>query len=72
MLCKQNLVKERKQPPVVTPKQADFYNIFILCLWLRIIRTPDQGVYLVHEFSFTDILYDMNHGYRAAMLKKIL
>ena len=25
-------------------QQANFYNIFILCLWLRIIRGFDQGV----------------------------
>ena len=25
---------------------------------------------LVHEFSFTDIFSDINHGYRAAILKK--
>ena len=25
---------------------------------------------LVHEFSFTDIFNDFNHGYRAALLKK--
>ena len=25
---------------------------------------------LVHEFSFTDIFNDINHGYRAAILKK--
>ena len=25
---------------------------------------------LVHEFSFTDIFNDSNHGYRAAILKK--
>ena len=27
---------------------------------------------LVHEFSFTDIFNDINHGYRAAILKKSL
>ena len=27
---------------------------------------------LVHEFSFTDIFSDINHGYRAAILKRIL
>ena len=27
---------------------------------------------LVHEFSFTDIFNDINHGYRGAILKKIL
>ena len=25
---------------------------------------------LVHEFSFTDIFNDINHGYKAALLKK--
>ena len=25
---------------------------------------------LVHEFSFTDVFNDINHGYRAAILKK--
>ena len=48
-LCMQNLTEEQKKPPVVILQQASFYNIFILCLWLRIIRRPDQGVY------FTDI-----------------
>ena len=43
-LCIQNLTKERKQPPVVILQQAIFYNIFILWLWLRIIRRSDQGV----------------------------
>ena len=43
-LCMQNLMKERKQPPVVILQQAIFYNIFLLCLWLRIIRRSDQGV----------------------------
>ena len=42
--CKQNLTKERKQPPEVTPQQGIFYNVFILCLWLRIIVSSDQGV----------------------------
>ena len=36
-VCMQNLTKERKQPPVVILQQGIFYNIFILCLWLRII-----------------------------------
>ena len=50
-LCMQNLTKERKQPPVVFLSQAIFYNIFILCLWVRIIRTSD------HEFmNFLTIL----------------
>ena len=40
----QNLAKERKQPPVVILQQAIFYNVFILCLWLVIIRRPNQGV----------------------------
>ena len=29
---------------VVILQQANFYDIFILCLWLRIIRISDQGV----------------------------
>ena len=29
-----------------------------------------QSRCLVHEFSFTDIFNDINHGYRAAILKK--
>ena len=42
--CMHNLTKQRQQPPVVILQQAIFYNIFILCLWLRIIRRSDQGV----------------------------
>ena len=38
------LKKERKQPPVVILKQVIFYNMFILCLWLRIITRSDQDV----------------------------
>ena len=29
-----------------------------------------QSRCLVYEFSFTDIFYDINHGYRAVILKK--
>ena len=36
--------KEQKQPPVVTGQQVIFYNVFILCLLLRINRSSDQGV----------------------------
>ena len=43
-LCKQNLTKELKEPPVVIVQQAIFYNVFILCLLLRIIRSSDQDV----------------------------
>ena len=42
--CKQNLTKERKQPPVVIPQKVIFYNVFIPCLWLRIIRTSAINV----------------------------
>ena len=31
-------------PRVVILQQASFYNIIILCFWLRIIRRCDQGV----------------------------
>ena len=43
-LCMQNLTKEWKQLSVVILQQANFYNIFILCLWLRIIRRSNQSV----------------------------
>ena len=53
------------QPPVVILQQANFYNIFILCLWQRIIRRSDYDV------SSSQIFFnDINHGYRAASLKK--
>ena len=56
-LCMQNLTKEWKQLPVVILQQTNFYNIFILCLWLRIIRRSDQGVKFIN-FSFTDIFFN--------------
>ena len=43
-LCMQNLTKERKQSPVVILQKWTFYNTFIRCLRLRIIRKSDQGV----------------------------
>ena len=43
-LYMQNLTKQRKQPPVVILQQANFYDILILCLWLRIIRISYQSV----------------------------
>ena len=43
-LCTQNVTKEQKQPPVFILQQAIFKNIFILCLWLWIIRRSDKGV----------------------------
>ena len=42
--CEQNSRKEWKQPPIVILQQANFYDVFIWCLWLRIIRNFDQGV----------------------------
>ena len=62
-LCKQ------KQPPVVTGQQAIFYNVFILCLLLRIIRSSDQGVQFMN-FPSQMFFNDINHGYRVATLKK--
>ena len=43
-LSMQNLTKEWKQPPLVIRQKSIFYNIFIRCLWLRIIERSDQGV----------------------------
>ena len=65
----QNLTKERKQPPVVILQKSIFYNIFIWCLWLRIIRRSDYGVQLMN-FPSQILFNDINHGYRAAILKK--
>ena len=68
--CKQNLTKERKQPPVVNPQHAIFYNVSILlCLWLRIIRSSDQGV-LIINFHSQIFFNDINNGHRAPILKK--
>ena len=42
-LYMQNLTKKRKQPPVVILQKSIFYDIFVWCLWLRIIRRSDQS-----------------------------
>ena len=68
-LYMQNLTKERKQPPVVILQKSIFYNIFIWCLWLRIIRRSDQGVQFMN-FPSQIFFNDINHGFRAAILKK--
>ena len=63
-LCMYNLTKERKQPPVVTLQQAIFYSVLVAKKYQKI-----RSRCLVHEFSFTDIFNDINHDYRAAILK---
>ena len=40
-LYMQILTKEQKQPPVVIVQRSIFHNLFIWCLWLRIIRRSD-------------------------------
>ena len=65
----QNLTKKQKQPPVVILEQAIFYNIFVLCLCLRIIRGSHQGAQFRNSLSqifFNDII----HGHTAAILQK--
>ena len=47
----QNLTKEWKQPPAFILQQVNFYNVFILCSWLRIIRRSNQGVQLMNFYS---------------------
>ena len=70
-LCMQNLTKVWKQPPIVILQQAIFYNRFILRLWQRIIRRTDQGVQFMNSPS--QIFFNnINHGCRAAILKKYL
>ena len=68
-LYMQNLTKERKQPPAVILQKSIFHNIFIRCLWLRIIRRSDYGVQFMN-FTSQIFFNDINHGYRAAILKK--
>ena len=65
----QNLMKEPKQPPVGLLEQAILCSIFILCLCLRIIGTSDQDVQFMN-FPSQIFFNDINHGYRAAILKK--
>ena len=60
------LNEERKQPPVVILEQAILYIIFILYLCLRIIGTSDQFM----NFPSQIFLNNINHGYRAVILKK--
>ena len=49
--------------------QAIFYNVFILFLWLRIIRSSDQGVCFMNSSHI--FFNDINHGYREPIFKKI-
>ena len=64
-------LNERAEAAISSYSVTDiFYNIFILCLWLRIIRTANQGVSFMN-FPSEIFFNDINHGYRAAMLKKI-
>ena len=58
-----------KQLPTAILQLVNFCNIFILCLWLRIIRRSDQGVYFMN-FPSQIFLNKINHGYKAALLKK--
>ena len=57
----QNFTEQRKQPPVVILEQANFYDMFILCLWLRIIIRSDQGVQFMNFpsqiFFLNSVLY---------------
>ena len=39
----------------------NFYNIFIPCLWLRIIRRSGQGVFFMNFLSKIFFI-DINHG----------
>ena len=65
-----NVTKEwKQQPPAIILRQANFCNIFILCLWIRIIRRSDECVQLM-AFPSQILFNDINHGYKAALLKK--
>ena len=64
-----NLKRGWKQPPVVILQESTFYNIFIRCLWLKIITKSSQGVYFM-SFPSQIFFNKISHGYRAAILKK--
>ena len=68
-LCFQTLIIQQKQPLVIILQHANCCNLFILCLWLRIIRRSYQGVQSIN-FSSQIFFNDINHGYKAALLKK--
>ena len=62
----QNLTKKRKQSPVAILWQVIFYIPFILCLWLRIIRSSDQGLQFMNfpsQIFFNDINLDTEQQY---------
>ena len=64
-LCLQNLTKEWKQPPVT--------GEFLQYIYSMVVDKNHQKIRsrcLAHEFSFTDIFNDINHGYKGALLKK--
>ena len=68
-LCLQNLTKEWKQPPVVILQQANFLQ-YVYSMLVDKNHQKIRSRCLAHEFSFTDIFNDINHGYKAALLKK--
>ena len=49
---------------------GDFCNMFILWLWLKIISRSYLGLYFIRNFPSQMFFNDINHGYRAAILKK--
>ena len=62
-----NVTKEwKQQPTAIILRQANFCNIFILCLWIRIIRRSDECVQLM-AFPSQILFNDINHGYKAAL-----
>ena len=67
----QNLTKEWKQPPVVILQQATFLQ-YMYSMLVDKNHQKIQSRCLAHEFSFTDIFNNINDGYKAALLKKII
>ena len=65
----QNLMKKRKELPVVNLQQTIFYNISILCLWHRIIRKSNQGG-VFDKFPSQISFSDIDNKYKIAILKK--
>ena len=46
-----------------------FFTVYLFCALFK-NHWKIRSRCLVHEFSFTDIFNDINHGYRAPILKK--
>ena len=61
---------ERAEPAISSYYVASHFLQYILCLWIRIIRSTYQGVKFMNFSSEIYISKDFNDGYRTVVLKK--